>query len=119
MTNLLALRRFRQFGRADEGQALVLGALALVVLMLMGGLGVEVGFLRYQKLQMQKAADAGAIAGASALLRTRYPDAREALFHQQLQQQLRILTIGLLLPHSCGFNLGRISNPQLETQFGQ
>ena len=43
-------------------------ALALVVLMLMAGLGVDVGFLRYQKQQMQKAADAGAIAGASTLI---------------------------------------------------
>jgi Flp pilus assembly protein TadG len=46
----------------------VLGALALVALMLMAGLGVEVGFLRYQKQQMQKAADAGAIAGAAELI---------------------------------------------------
>ena len=47
---------------------MVLTALALVVLMLMAGLGVDVGYLRYQKQQMQKAADAGAIAGASALI---------------------------------------------------
>lgn len=68
MKNLLAIRRLRQFGRADEGQALVLTAVALVVLMLMAGLGIDVGFLRYQKQQMQKAADAGAIAGASELI---------------------------------------------------
>ncbi len=42
--------------------------MALVVLMLMAGLGVDVGYLRYQKTQMQKAADAAALAGASALL---------------------------------------------------
>ncbi len=52
--------------KSDEGQALVLAALGLVVLMLMAGLGVDVGYLRYHKQQMQKAADAGAIAGASA-----------------------------------------------------
>ena len=34
----------------------------------MAGLGVDVGYLRYQKQQMQKAADAGAIAGASAMI---------------------------------------------------
>ncbi len=45
----------------------MLTALGLVVLMLMAGLGVDVGYLRYQKQQMQKAADAGALAGASAL----------------------------------------------------
>jgi Putative Flp pilus-assembly TadE/G-like len=61
-------QNLKRFGRAEEGQALVLTALALVVLMLMAGLGVDVGYLRYQKQQMQKAADAGAIAGASALL---------------------------------------------------
>src|ERR1039457_7519952 len=63
-----ATPQLRQLRIADEGQALVLTALALVVLMLMAGLGVDVGFLRYQKQQMQKAADAGAIAGASALI---------------------------------------------------
>jgi hypothetical protein len=53
--------------KTDEGQTLVLTAVAISVLLLMAGLGVDVGFLRYQKQQMQKAADAGAIAGASAL----------------------------------------------------
>ena len=46
----------------------MLTSLALVVLALMAGLGVDVGYLRYQKQQMQKAADAGAIAGAAALI---------------------------------------------------
>jgi Flp pilus assembly protein TadG len=59
-------QNLKRFGRADEGQALVLTALALVVLLLMAGLGVDVGYLRYQKQQLQKAADAGALAGASA-----------------------------------------------------
>lgn len=67
MTNFFATRQLRQFARADQGQAIVITALALSVLMLMAGLGVDVGFLRYQKQQMQKAADAGAIAGAAAL----------------------------------------------------
>jgi Putative Flp pilus-assembly TadE/G-like len=67
MENFVSANKLRQLKKADEGQALVLTALALVVLMLMAGLGVDVGFLRYQKQQMQKAADAGAIAGAAAL----------------------------------------------------
>ncbi|MFI5116657.1 MAG: pilus assembly protein TadG-related protein [Terriglobales bacterium] len=69
MTNLFATPKqsLKRFLRADEGQALVLTALALVVLLLMAGLGVDVGYLRYQKQQMQKAADAGALAGAAAL----------------------------------------------------
>ena len=67
MENFALTSKSRHLRKADEGQALVLAALALLVLMLMAGLGVDVGYLRYQKQQMQKAADAGAIAGASAL----------------------------------------------------
>lgn len=68
MKDLIPTRRLKQFGRADEGQALVLTALGLLVLLLMAGLGVDVGYLRYEKQQMQKAADAAALAGASAKL---------------------------------------------------
>jgi Flp pilus assembly protein TadG len=67
VTSFVPTRQLRQFARADEGQAIVLTTLVLVVLMLMAGLGVDVGFLRYEKQQMQKAADAGAVGGASAL----------------------------------------------------
>ena len=62
LTTRLA-ERFRQLGRADDGQALVLGAVGLIVLVLMAGLGVDVGYLRYEKLQMQKAADAALLLG--------------------------------------------------------
>ena len=68
MKNRGPTSKLRHFRRAQEGQALVLTALALVVIMLMAGLGVDVGYLRYQKQQMQKAADAGALAGAAALV---------------------------------------------------
>ena len=47
---------------------MVLTALGMIVLLLMAGLGVDVGYLRYQKQQMQKAADAGALAGAAAVI---------------------------------------------------
>ncbi|HLI62499.1 MAG TPA: pilus assembly protein TadG-related protein [Terriglobales bacterium] len=57
----------RRFAKTDEGQAIVLTTIGLAVLMLMVGLGVDVSFLRYQKQQMQKAADAGAVAAASVL----------------------------------------------------
>ena len=67
-SNPLCRLRLRHFGKSEEGQAMVLAALALVVLMMMAGLGVDVGYLRYQKQQMQKAADAGALAAASALV---------------------------------------------------
>src|SRR5215475_8015136 len=53
------------------------------------------------------------------ILRTRNPDFRKALFQQQLQQQSGVLAVGLRLPNTLGFNLGRIPNPQLETKFCQ
>jgi Flp pilus assembly protein TadG len=68
MKNRGPANKLRHFRKAEEGQALVLTALALVVIMLMAGLGVDVGYLRYQKQQMQKAADAGALAAASVLV---------------------------------------------------
>ncbi len=40
----------------------------LVVLVLMAGVGIDVGFLHYEKQQMQKAADAAALAGAATLI---------------------------------------------------
>src|SRR5437868_1454984 len=52
----------------DEGQALVLTCVGLFVLLLMAGYGVDIGYLRYQKHQMQKAADAGALGAAQAKL---------------------------------------------------
>lgn len=59
---LFAMRRLRQFDKADEGQALALMASALLVLTLIACLDLDV-FLPYQKQQMQKAADTDA--GAS------------------------------------------------------
>ena len=67
LNNLLSKLRLRHFGKSEDGQALVLAALAMLVLIMMAGMGVDVGYLRYQKEQMQKAADAGAMAAASAL----------------------------------------------------
>ena len=53
---------------ADEsGQVLILTALCMVVLVGMLGLSVDVGILRYQKRQLQNAADAAALAGALEL----------------------------------------------------
>jgi putative Flp pilus-assembly TadE/G-like protein len=56
------------FWPQDEGQALVLTCVGLFVLLLMAGYGVDIGYLRYQKHQMQKAADAGALGAAQAKL---------------------------------------------------
>jgi hypothetical protein len=51
----------------EDGQALVLTCIALLVLMGMAGIGVDVGYLKYQRQQMQKAADAGALAAATVM----------------------------------------------------
>jgi hypothetical protein len=45
-----------------------------------------------------------------------YPDPRETVFDHEAQQQLRILTIGLLLAHPFGADLGSIPDPQLKLQ---
>jgi len=63
----LQRHEFERLHPADEGQALVLTALGLMMFMLVAALGVDVGYLHYQQEQLQKAADAGAIAAASAL----------------------------------------------------
>lgn len=60
--------RFGKLIKAEHGQALVLTAVGITMLLLMAGLGVDVGYLHYRKAQMQKAADAGALAGAAALI---------------------------------------------------
>ena len=53
------------------------------------------------------------------ILRTRYPDAREIIFQQQLQQKLGILTVRLLLADSLRVDLRGVANPHLDTQFRQ
>ena len=53
--------------KKEEGQILVLVALALIVLIGVMGLAIDMGYLRYMKRQIQTAADAGAIAGALEL----------------------------------------------------
>ena len=54
--------------KSEAGQALVLG-LVILSLFLIGvaGLGIDMGYMRYEKRLMQTAADAAAIAGASNL----------------------------------------------------
>ena len=53
--------------RNEAGQALILTAVALVVLMGFAGLAIDMGVMRYDKRLQQTAADAAAIAGASNL----------------------------------------------------
>lgn len=67
MSGANILRQRFQLLKADEGQALVLVAVGVMMLLMMAGLGLDVGWLHYQKQQMQKAADSSALAGAEAL----------------------------------------------------
>src|ERR1019366_7157519 len=53
----------------EAGQALIAAVVALgVVLMGFAGLGIDMGYLRYEKRLQQTAADSAAIAGAAELL---------------------------------------------------
>jgi len=52
--------------RRDKGQVLVLVALAIFVLLGFAALGIDVGFMYNVRHELQRSADAGALAGASA-----------------------------------------------------
>jgi hypothetical protein len=55
----------------EAGQALVFGVLALSLLLMgFAGLGIDMGYMRYEKRLQQSAADSAAIAGASNLTYT-------------------------------------------------
>ncbi|MGC9996829.1 MAG: pilus assembly protein TadG-related protein [Terriglobia bacterium] len=53
--------------RNDSGQTLALVGLAMPVLLGFLGLGIDMGYMRYVKRQVQMAADAAAIAGANEI----------------------------------------------------
>jgi hypothetical protein len=52
---------------SEAGQALVMVALILIVLLSVLGLAIDMGYFRYVKRQLQTASDAAAIAGALAI----------------------------------------------------
>ena len=51
--------------KSETGQALLLMALSMIVLCGFAGLGIDMGYLRYMKRQMQSATDSAALAGAA------------------------------------------------------
>jgi len=53
--------------KKDAGQAVVVVALALIVILAFLGLGLDLGYLRMKRRQIQKAADAAALAGSLEL----------------------------------------------------
>ena len=58
------LRRMSDALADESGQALVLGSVCIVTLLVFAGLAIDVGRIRYEKRQMQAAVDAAALAGA-------------------------------------------------------
>lgn len=54
--------------RSDKGQVLVLVALAIFVLLGFAALGIDVGYMYSVRHELQRCADAGALAGASAFV---------------------------------------------------
>lgn len=56
--------------RSDKGQVLVLVALCLFVLLGFAALGIDVGYMYSVRHELQRCADAGALAGASAFRAT-------------------------------------------------
>lgn len=68
MRKLASASKLQPLRNRDEGQALVFVCIGLLFMLMMAGLGVDVGYLRYQKHQMQKAADAAALGAAQAFI---------------------------------------------------
>ena len=60
--------------RSDKGQVLVLVALAIFVLLGFAALGIDVGFMYSVRHELQRSADAGALAGASAFTTGKWDD---------------------------------------------
>ena len=52
--------------RHNKGQVLVLVALAIFVLLGLAALGIDAGYMYTVRHELQRSADAGALAGASA-----------------------------------------------------
>ncbi|TAK62819.1 MAG: hypothetical protein EPO22_07090, partial [Dehalococcoidia bacterium] len=58
---------FRSARSDDNGQIIVLSALIIAIVLGMGALAVDVGFYLHERQNVQKAVDAGALAGAQLL----------------------------------------------------
>src|SRR5687767_13486744 len=58
-------RSMRHFVKSEQGNALILGAASFAVLIGFGVLTIDIGRILVTKNQLQNAADAGALAGAS------------------------------------------------------
>lgn len=61
------MKLFRRLENEESGQALILVALMMVILLGFGALVVDVGYMRWQKISLQTAADSAALAGAMSI----------------------------------------------------
>jgi Flp pilus assembly protein TadG len=61
------LRILRRLWREEVGQALVLGAFVMVVVLGLAAMAIDVGLFLHERRELQKAADAAALAGAQEL----------------------------------------------------
>jgi hypothetical protein len=75
----------RHFVKKEQGNALILGALSFAVLTAFGVLTIDIGRILVTKTQLQNAADAGALAGASVFCE--HADATDA----EVQSQVRLV----------------------------
>ncbi|KAB0666536.1 hypothetical protein F6V25_03710 [Oryzomonas japonica] len=83
-----AARRVGQFSplHNERGVAVVYIAVALVVLILIAGLAIDLGYMYLTKAQLQNAADAGALAGAQKMKQVGLShDASQALSRTEAQ----------------------------------
>jgi len=62
-----ALRILRYLRRQESGQGLVLAAFAMVVILGFAAMAIDVGLFLHERRELQKAADAAALAGAQEL----------------------------------------------------
>jgi hypothetical protein len=67
--------------RRDKGQVMVLVALAIFALLGLAALGIDVGYMYSVRHELQRSADAGALAGASAFTTGDWNDTSMALDH--------------------------------------
>lgn len=65
--NYILLKRLRNLGADQSGAIAVSAAIAMVVLLGIAALALDIGHMMSVKSELQKAADAGALAGARAL----------------------------------------------------
>jgi Flp pilus assembly protein TadG len=93
---------------SEQGQALIVTALGMTVLLGFMALGIDIGYYRHQRNRMQSAADAAAVAGASQLLYggAKAPALRDAKLNG-FETGVDGVTVTVDTPPVSGPNLGK------------